>query len=152
MIAVSDNGLIETALQGTEGGENVSPPQNETENSKTDDNTETDGNSNFAVNTCIHTVFLNKTVENSRIFKHTDEKSGEVVEMGESEIQRRLRVYTTRVLETEAKIKELEEKGDLDMIEKQNTVLENRKQAKAYWETALNQVTEETATVLQKAA
>jgi hypothetical protein len=100
------------------------------------------------VNTRIHTVFVNtetvKTVENDRIFKHIDEKTGEVQEMGEAEVKRRVRVYTDRVLETKNKIKDLEEKGDTALIEKQKAVLGNRETGKHYWETALQQISEKT--------
>jgi hypothetical protein len=130
-------------MDNTEGV-NLLPQKTETQETATD--IETDENSKNVDNTRIITIYAEKTVENNKVFRHFSEKTNTYTEMGEGEILRQLRVYTNRVLETKAKILELETKGDITMIEKQKEILENRENMKTYWKIAHNKVTDGNST------
>jgi hypothetical protein len=128
-----------------------------TETEETSSNTVTDGNtvtgdenSVLRVKTRYHSVLsLSETEKQAkeRIFEHTDQKKGVVVPMGESEVRRRVRIYTKRVHEAETKQLEMILKQEpADVLEKQKTVIGNNRKQLGYWETALSQVTTGTST------
>lgn len=100
------------------------------------------------MNTRIHTVFINtetvETIENTKVFEHVNEKTGEVQTMGEGEVNRMLRVYVTRVLDYQNDLSALIEKGETEkMIQKKRDAIENNIEKRTYWENALKQITAE---------